>query len=129
ARLFAHELSELSATVRDLPVAPRVSASTIREHLVSYDFAGSRPLDELIIDVSRMLRDWTLHSTHPRYFGLFVPGVHPAGIWADALAALYNPQVGAWWHAPAANEIERHVLRYCGKSLGLPDDVDAHFTS
>ena len=77
-----------------------------------------------------MMRRWTLHSTHPRYFGLFNPDVHEAGVWGDALAALYNPQVGAWWHAPAASEIERHTLRFFTRTLGWdPDTTTAHFTS
>ncbi|MDB4891626.1 MAG: Pyridoxal-dependent decarboxylase [Gemmatimonadetes bacterium] len=75
-----------------------------------------------------MLRRWTLHATHPRYFGLFVPGTHEAGIWADALTALYNPQLGAWWHAPAASEIERHTLSFLAKVIDFEAET-AHFTS
>jgi glutamate/tyrosine decarboxylase-like PLP-dependent enzyme len=61
---------------------------------------------------------------------LFNPDVHEAGVWGDALAALYNPQVGAWWHAPAASEIERHTLRFFTRTLGWdPDTTTAHFTS
>ncbi|HEU4533022.1 MAG TPA: pyridoxal-dependent decarboxylase, partial [Polyangiaceae bacterium] len=80
--------------------------------------------------VIRMLRDWTLHCTHPRYFGLFNPSVHEAGVWADALAALYNPQLAGWAHAPAAAEIERHVLAFFGRALGFdPGSTAAHFTT
>jgi glutamate/tyrosine decarboxylase-like PLP-dependent enzyme len=75
-----------------------------------------------------MLRHWTLHATHPRYFGLFVPNTLEAGIWADALAALYNPQVGAWWHSPAANEIEIHTLKFLADVIGF-DAKSAQFTS
>jgi glutamate/tyrosine decarboxylase-like PLP-dependent enzyme len=77
-----------------------------------------------------LLRRYSLHVTHPRYFGLFNPSVHPSGVIADALVALFNPQVGGWTHGPAANELERLVLRRLASSLGLdPDGTAAHFTS
>jgi aromatic-L-amino-acid decarboxylase len=80
--------------------------------------------------VSGMLRKWTLHVTHPRYFGLFNPSVRPVTVVADALAALYNPQLAVWLHAPAANEIERHALRFFSSRIGYdPHTAAAHFTS
>jgi glutamate/tyrosine decarboxylase-like PLP-dependent enzyme len=49
---------------------------------------------------------------------------------ADALVALYNPQLAAWSHSPAGNEIERHTLQYLAPRFGLdPDTSAAHFTS
>ena len=49
---------------------------------------------------------------------------------ADALAALYNPQVAAWWHAPAASEIERHTLAYLSSLVGFASsDAAAMFTT
>jgi len=56
--------------------------------------------------------------------------VTAAGIIADTLAALYNPQLAAWSHAPAANELERATLRQLAAALGLdPYRVFANFTS
>ena len=114
--------------MRNLRVAPTVSSAEIRQRLEPYTFARQVPLTVALRDVADMLRHGTLHAAHPRYFGLFVPGVHEAGIWADALAALYNPQLGAWWHAPAANEIEIHTLKFFANVIGFEADV-AHFTS
>jgi glutamate/tyrosine decarboxylase-like PLP-dependent enzyme len=70
-------------------------------------------------EVSGLLRDGTVHVTHPAYFGLFNPSVRPIAVIADALTALYNPQLAAWSHAPAANEIERHTLAFFLSKLGL----------
>ena len=125
------EIAEFRERVRALPVGPAVRPEEIRGHLSSrYDFANPRPLEDVTRDVGRMLRAWSLHATHPRYFGLFIPQVHEASIVADTLAALYNVQVGAWWHAPAANEIERLVLDYCGALLGFgPSVPTASFTT
>ena len=45
-------------------------------------------------------------------------------------SALYNPQLAAWSHAPAANEIERLTLAALAEPLGFdPESTAAHFTS
>jgi len=131
AAFVAREVELFPAEVRELPVAPDVTPAEIREHLAErFSFAEPRPLDAILADVAAMMRLWTLHATHPRYFGLFNPDVHEAGVWGDALAALYNPQVGGWWHSPAACEIERHTLHFFARAMGWEvDGMTAHFTS
>ena len=127
---LADEITSYEATLHDLPVAPVVSPSEIRRHLSRFDFATPIPLDQLIGDVAQLLRRWSLHVNHPRYFGLFNPTVRRAGVVADALTALYNPQLAAWPHAPIANEIERHVLGFFMRAYGLdPTTGFANFTS
>jgi glutamate/tyrosine decarboxylase-like PLP-dependent enzyme len=128
AQFLAHEIQAFRDDVRNLRVAPTVSSAEIRRRLESYTFAHQVPLTDTLSDVADMLRQWTVHAAHPRYFGLFVPGAHEAGIWADALAALYNPQVGAWWHAPAANEIEIHTLKFLADVIGF-EATTAQFTT
>ena len=114
-----------------LPVSPRVSPGELRGRLAeAFDFGCPRPLDELIPQVASLLREASLHTAHRRYFGLFNPGVRPAGVAGDALAALFNPQLAAWQHAPAANEIERHTLLWLARRFGLdPEACAAHFTT
>jgi aromatic-L-amino-acid/L-tryptophan decarboxylase len=131
AGLVGREVEAFFRDVAGLRVTPDVAPAEIRAHLeANYAFDRARPLGEALPGVMQMLRDWTLHCTHPRYFGLFNPGVHEAGVWADALAALYNPQLAGWAHAPAANEIERHVLRFFARAIGFdPGATAAHFTS
>ena len=124
------EITSYEATLNDLPVAPVVAPDEIRRHLSRFDFGAPIPLDELIGEVAQLLRRWSLHVNHPRYFGLFNPTVRRAGVMADALTALYNPQLAAWPHAPIANEIERHVLGFFMRAFGLdPATGFANFTS
>lgn len=124
-------IDESYTRVRDLPVTPTMEVAPLRALVAShFDLERARPLPEVVDTAIALLRDHTLHVTHPRYFGLFNPSVHPSGVVADALVALFNPQVAGWTHAPAANEMERLVLRHLVASLGLsPDDSAAHFTS
>jgi glutamate/tyrosine decarboxylase-like PLP-dependent enzyme len=112
------------------PIVPSVSVAEIRAHLSSqYDFGAPRPLDEVTDDVERMLGQWQVHVTHPRYFGLFNPSVTPASVLADTLTAAYNPQLAAWRTSPGPNEIERHTLGWLTKRFGLPPETAASFTT
>ncbi len=119
------------AGVDRLPIAPRVAPAELRARLEqAFDFARPVPLGELIPRAALILRQASLHTAHRRYFGLFNPGVRPAGVAGDALAAAFNPNLAAWQHGPAANEIERHTLRWLARRLGLePENCAAHFTT
>ena len=126
-----HELIRAAETAADQvakgPVTTDVGADEVRRALAHYDFVEPQPLLDLTRDVTQMLAQWTVHVTHPRYFGLFNPSVSIAGVVADTIAAIYNPQLASWSHAPAAQEIERHVLRWVGSKLGITEF--ANFTS
>ncbi len=128
---LAEECERFPLTIRDRPVRPRVTPEEIRTHLGErYGALEATSLADLTTDVMRMMREWTLHTTHPRYFGLFNPGVHDSSIVADALAALYNPQLAAWRHAPAASEMERFALDVFARLIGYdPATSGASFTS
>ncbi|MFG2084655.1 MULTISPECIES: pyridoxal phosphate-dependent decarboxylase family protein [unclassified Spirillospora] len=111
-------------------VSAPVDVRRLRAAVGAYDF--DRPADpEAVIDeVAELLRAATVHTTHPRYFGLFNPTPALMGVVGDALAAAFNPQLAAWSHAPAAAEIEAHLLRFLGGRLGYPPEtVAGSFTS
>ena len=122
--------TSIEETIRNGPIYPSVSPEEIRQHLhARYSFAHGASLDEISADVEDMLRRWQVHVTHPRYFGLFNPSVTVASVVADALVALYNPQLAAWRTSPAANEIEKHTLDWIADKLGLPAGSFAAFTT
>jgi glutamate/tyrosine decarboxylase-like PLP-dependent enzyme len=127
-RIQSRWLDEEVREVEPVPVAPPDEVrSAIAE---AFPFDEPYDVADLTAEVGAMLRRWTLHSTHPRYFGLFNPSVHPASVAADALAALYNPQVGGWSHGPAANEMERHTLAWLMRQFGYdPAKCYANYTS
>src|SRR5262249_50898598 len=110
---------------------PAVSVDEIRRYLhSSFDFAKPHALPSLTAEMARILARWNVQVVHPRHFGLFNPSVRPAGVIADSLTALFNPQVGAWWYSPGANEIEIHTLRFFLGQIGFdPATSGAHFAS
>lgn len=83
------------------------------------------------------LMDWTIEAldkgivqmTHPGYLGLFNPAPTFASECADRIVAAFNPQICVHSHAPAAVEIEQHVIDEVGRRAGLPDGSGGHFTS
>ena len=127
------EIEEFTNEIRDLPVSQHVTPTQIRSELKRrYNFDKPIPLETLTADISSLLRNWNwnLHVTHPRYFGLFNPSVRQSGIVADALVALYNPQLAVWSHAPVANEIEQMTLSIFKEALGYDSETTlANFTS
>ncbi len=121
---------EFRASLRERSPLPVSNFPAGMELRANYNFSSAHGLEQIVDDVARWMESGTLQVTHPRYFGLFNPSVHASSIIADALVALYNPQVGGWSHAPAANEIEQWTLRALGQTLGWKDDEFAtHFTS
>jgi aromatic-L-amino-acid/L-tryptophan decarboxylase len=114
--------------IRDLRVAPAASYEQLEDRLRGFDFAEPVPLDELLDSCCDLLREGIVHTSHPRYFGLFNPTPAFAGVLADALVAAFNPQLAVTSHAPAAVAIERHVLSFLAGSLGL-EGATGSFTS
>jgi glutamate/tyrosine decarboxylase-like PLP-dependent enzyme len=96
----------------------------------NYDLEHGHAIGPLACDVFDMLYRGIVHPNHRCHFGLFVPGVQAAGVVADTLAALLNPQLGAWWYSPAACEIETFALNGFLEKLGFDaEEAFAHFTS
>ena len=112
------------------PITPNVRPEEIRRYLAShFDFGKQMPLDEVVANVESMLKTWQVQITHPRYFGLFNPSVTLPSVVADALAAMYNPQLASWRTSPAANEIEKFTLDWLAAKFGFPKETLATFTS
>ena len=125
-----NDFEALQASIASGPILPSVTAEEIRAHLAAgYSFQQPLPLETVIADVEKMLSTWQVQVTHPRYFGLFNPSVTLASVVADALVAMYNPQLANWRTSPAGNEIERHTLGWLTAKFGLPDTTIATFTS
>src|SRR5580658_7660017 len=124
------EFETLESVIADGPIVPNVTAEEIRAYLGSrFDFKQATPLEEVVADVEKMLRQWQVQVTHPRYFGLYNPSITLASVVADTLVAMYNSQLANWRTSPAANEVERHTLAWLADKFGLPEDSIATFTS
>ncbi|MFA1537952.1 pyridoxal phosphate-dependent decarboxylase family protein [Actinomadura monticuli] len=132
-RLWRHVVELLEderGRVAGRDVSAPVDVRDLRNAVGAYGFDRPAPARDVIDDVAGLLRATTVHTTHPRYFGLFNPAPTLLGVVGETLAAAFNPQLAAWSHAPAAVEMEAHLLRFLGGRLGYPEeDVAGSFTS
>ncbi|AIE86171.1 pyridoxal phosphate-dependent decarboxylase family protein [Fimbriimonas ginsengisoli] len=116
--------------VEELPALPVASVEDLRRRVSNgFDFDRPHALPDLIGLAAGLLRDGAVHTPHPRYFGLFNPAVTEGSVAGDALVAAFNPQLAAYSHSPAAQEIERHTIRALASRMGLPEATTGHFTS
>ncbi len=128
---LAQHISLHGSRLRESPLSSPVTPGEIRAHLEArYSFGHAQPMGELFHDVVDMLWKWAEHARNPMHFGLTRPTVDVSSIVADALVALYDPNLATWNFAPAAIEIERYVLDHLGTALGFPmGETSSHFTS
>lgn len=97
--------------------------------LGSQRFDEPRDLESLIDWTIDALDTGIVHMTHPGYLGLFNPAPTFAAECADRITAAFNPQICVYSHAPAAVEIEQHVIEEVARRAGLPPGSGGHFTS
>jgi glutamate/tyrosine decarboxylase-like PLP-dependent enzyme len=124
-------IESFTAGKRRLPVASDAVHADVQRY-VREQFPLARPndLDTLVRSAANLFERWEEHSNSPRHFGLFRPGSSVSCVAADALVALYNPNLARASFSPPGIEIERYVLRYLGQHIGFGEPThDAHFTS
>lgn len=129
--LLAAHIREHGARHRSAPISSDARPEQIRRHLAhTFDFLRPVEVDHVFTETTRMLWQWAEHATNPMHFGLTRPTVDVISVIADALVALYDPNLAMWEFSPAALEIENHVLRFIGAHLGMDTDSGfANFTS
>lgn len=112
--------------------SPRVTASfdpaDLRRTITAYDFAMPRDPAEVASELFDLLRETGIRSDNPRYFGLFNPPTLASAIAGDMIAATVNPQLAVWAHAPAAAEVERHLVNLFGSRIWGNIAVAGSFT-
>jgi len=89
---------------------------------------GSSPeaiLGELETKIMPYLRD----NGHPRFFGYVMSPPSAAGIVADLIVSAIDQNLTAWRSAPGATEMERLVVDWLRRIVGLPDGAEGLLTS
>jgi len=116
--------------VEHLRVTPETDVAEIRSRLSTIDFDIPLVPAEAFDFAVKNLTEFQVHTTHPRYFGLFNPAPTPMSIVADVLVAAFNPQIAAWSHSPFAAEVERHLINAFALRFGYhAAEADGTFCS
>lgn len=127
--LLTRRIAEALSTVAAGPANCSIDIESFREELAAFDFETPRDLDASCEFAMRVAAVGVVPMTHPRYFGLFNPSPAFPAECADRITAALNPQLATWSHAPAAVEVEHHVVSLVAQKLGLGASAGGHFTS
>jgi aromatic-L-amino-acid decarboxylase len=124
-RRIGHRLIDDIADFLDsLPRRPVTSGATPKS---IRSILGEKPLpvhgmsvDELLRETEALLFENSLFNGHPRFWGYITSSAAPIGALGDLLAAIVNPNVGAWALSPVASEVEAQTIRWIAELIGYP---------
>jgi glutamate/tyrosine decarboxylase-like PLP-dependent enzyme len=134
-RAAGHQLIDRIADFFDSlpqrPVTTGESPSAIRKALGvdrSLPLKGADPA-ELLNHAAALLFDHSLFNAHARFWGYVTASPAPIGALGELLAAVANPNCGAWLLSPMASEIEAQTIRWIAEMLNYPTDCGGLFVS
>ncbi len=122
-------LDEIYSDTSKLINNPEANIDNFRTALANKDFAEPEHFEALLEWTVSALKNGMLHTIHPGYLGLFNPAPAFQAQCADRIAAALNPVICVWSHAPAAVEIEEHVIKSVAFRAGFSENAGGHFTS
>lgn len=127
---LADELENYYNRTESLRVTPDLDISRIRDLIRSFDFQNPVDGREAISAVLSGMKEHSVHTPHPMYYGLYNPRANAAGIMADLITAVLNPQLAAWSHSPYANEVEKYLIETFGIQSGYErESIDGVFAT
>ncbi len=131
--LFQFTIEQLEAYyahTKTIKIAPELDVAAIVERVRSINFEQPVAAKAAVQQVLDGLREFAVHTPHPKYFGLYNPRTAFPSILADLITAVYNPQLAAWSHSPFAVEVENYLITEFGKQFGyVPEQIDGVFAS
>jgi glutamate/tyrosine decarboxylase-like PLP-dependent enzyme len=84
---------------------------------------------QLLSETTDLLIENSLFNGHPRFWGNITASAAPIGALGDLLAAVVNPNVGAWDLSPIATEIETQTVRWIAELIGYPSECGGVLSS
>jgi glutamate/tyrosine decarboxylase-like PLP-dependent enzyme len=124
------ELEKYYNNTAELRVTPPLDINEIRQVVRKADFSNPSDIRDAVRLVTGALRKYSVHTPHPRYYGLFNPRPNFPSVIADLITATFNPQLAAWSHSPYASEVENYLISEFGQKIGFPEDtIDGVFAT
>jgi aromatic-L-amino-acid/L-tryptophan decarboxylase len=134
-RAVGHQLIDRIAGFLDsLPerrVTPGEAPSDVREALGAERSLPRQGADPALLlgRAADLLFEHSLFNGHPRFWGYITSSAAPIGALGELLAAVVNPNVGAWLLSPMASEIEAQTIRWIAEMLNYSTDCGGLFVS
>ena len=111
------------------PVHPFVDHDALRALMESPLPETGRPLADLFAQFEDVIVPNSTHTAHPRFLPYVQPSPNDLSPYADHAAALINQNCNLWHLSPAANAVERTVVRWFAGLFGLPATTGGIVTS
>ena len=92
------ELEEYYSQTEKLRVAPDLDLEKIIDGVRAFDLSAPIEGKKALEAVLQGMTEHAVHTPHPMYYGLYNPRANFAGILADMITAVLNPQLAAWSH-------------------------------
>jgi aromatic-L-amino-acid decarboxylase len=119
-REFVDWVARYRGALADLPVRAEVEPGWVRARLPADLPEQPRPLEELLVDVDRVVVPASTHWQHPGFFGYFPANSSLASVLGDLLSGGLGAQGMLWSTSPACTEVEQVLLDGLARALGMP---------
>jgi len=117
------QLADFLASVTSRPVGPDLTPPQARSLLGDATLPQhGTSARELLSQTTDLLANHSLFNRHPKFFGYITSSAAPVGALGDLIAAVMNPNMGAWLLSPMASEIEAQTVRWIAELLRYPTD-------
>ena len=117
-KTVTENLENFYTNTKDYKTTPTIDVAKIKDFVDQIDLSNGIDSIDAIDYVTKGLELHSVHTPHPKYFGLYNPRSNFAGIMADLMTAYYNPQLAAWSHAPFAVEVEAKLIKELAYKFG-----------
>ncbi len=122
-RTYGHRLIEwiadYRATVADRPVMAQTSPGEIKAQLPGSPPEMPESLEQVFLDLERIILPGLSHWQHPNFFGYFPSNASLASVLGDYLSTGLGVLGLSWQSSPALTELEEVVTDWVRQAVGL----------
>ena len=126
---FVLQMVDFYDHLSSYPVCPEMRPETLGRLENAPIPTHGRPIREVYEEMLRDVYAHTLLGQHPRSFGC-VPSTASLLSWmGDAMTSAYNPHASCRINAPAADQMEKRLIRWLCDLAGYPEESGGLFVS
>jgi glutamate/tyrosine decarboxylase-like PLP-dependent enzyme len=127
--LTAAFIERYGRTVAARPVFPEIDRPALRALMHETLPDEGRPVEALFAELDAVIVPNSTHTAHPRFLPYVQPSPNGLSPYAEAAAAAVNQNCNLWTLSPAANAVERTVVRWFSDLLGFGPAAGGLITS
>src|SRR5882724_5551749 len=118
--LFVDWLADYLAHPERLNVMSQIEPGGVRKQLPPSPSEQPESMNEVLKDLENIIVPGLTHWNHPDFYAYFPNTGSGPGILGELVCAAFNVNGMVWRTAPAATELEEHVLGWLRNLMGLP---------